>query len=125
VLSPLLKTLRQPPDYVEEYRSEFGYLGPALHASVLKARTQPTPSPATSSACSTNATATATPAPPTIAAPTPRSLSGQTAIMQTGLSFSFVLWFLGGTVSVHVRISMILEFQAILILLQIGQKRRP
>jgi hypothetical protein len=92
VLSPLLKTLRQPPDYVEEYRNEFGYLGPALHTAVLKARTQPAPNPATSSACTTNATATTTPAPPTVAAPTPRSLSGQTAIVQTGLSWSFVLW---------------------------------
>jgi transcription initiation factor TFIID subunit 6 len=100
VLSPLLKTLRQPPDYVEEYRSEFGYLGPALHTAVLKARTQPTPSPAASSACAANATATAAPTPPTIAAPTPRSLSGQTAIVQTGLSMSFILW----ETSLHVRI---------------------
>ncbi|XP_023720508.1 transcription initiation factor TFIID subunit 6 isoform X2 [Cryptotermes secundus] len=86
VLSPLLKTLRQPPDYVEEYRSEFGYLGPALHAAVLKARTQPTTSTATPSTCTANATTTATAAPPTIAAPTPRSLSGPTAIVQTGPS---------------------------------------
>jgi transcription initiation factor TFIID subunit 6 len=95
VLCPLLKTLRQPPDYLEEYRSEFGYLGPVLHAAVLKARTQPTTSPATPSACTANAAATATPAPPTIPAPIPRSISGPTAMVQTGLSMSFVFWFLG------------------------------
>jgi hypothetical protein len=114
VLSPLLKTLRQPPDYVEEYRNEFGYLGPALHAAVLKARTQPT-NPATSTACTTNATATATPAPPTIAAPTPRGLSGQTAIVQTGLPLCFVLWFSGGYVTMF-KIYVILEFEGVLVL---------
>ncbi|XP_021926044.1 transcription initiation factor TFIID subunit 6 isoform X2 [Zootermopsis nevadensis] len=85
VLSPLLKTLRQPPDYVEEYRNEFGYLGPALHTAVLKARAQPA-NPAASAVGTTNATATATPAPPTIAAPTPRGLPSQTGIVQTGSS---------------------------------------
>lgn len=94
MLSPLLKTLRQPPDYVEEYRNEFGYLGPALHTAVLKARTQPA-NPATSATSTTNATATATPVPPTITAPAPRSLSGQTAIVERGLLLSFVLWFSG------------------------------
>ena len=85
VLSPLLKTLRQPPDYVEEYRTEYGYLGPALHAAVLKARTQPAPNPATSSASTAAVAATATPAPPTVTTPTPRGLTSQTAIVQTGL----------------------------------------
>jgi transcription initiation factor TFIID subunit 6 len=94
VLSPLLKTLRQPPDYVEEYRTEYGYLGPALHAAVLKARTQPAPNPATSSANNANAAATAAPAPPTVTAPTPRGLSSQAAIVQTGLLLH--LCFLGG-----------------------------
>lgn len=90
MLSPLLKTLRQPPDYVEEYRNEFGYLGPALHTAVLKARAQPA-NPAASAVGTTNATATATPAPPTIAAPTPRGLPSQTGIVQTGLPLTFVL----------------------------------
>ncbi|KAJ9576652.1 hypothetical protein L9F63_025450, partial [Diploptera punctata] len=81
VLSPLLKTIRQPPDFLEEYRNEFGYLGPALHAAVVKARTQPTPSPSTSTPNATGVSTT--PAPPPVAAPTPRSISGQTTIVQT------------------------------------------
>ncbi|XP_067014277.1 transcription initiation factor TFIID subunit 6 isoform X5 [Anabrus simplex] len=44
VLVPLLKSQRQPPDYLDDYRAEYGYLGPALHAAVVKARTQPPPS---------------------------------------------------------------------------------
>ncbi|KAJ8870858.1 hypothetical protein PR048_027159 [Dryococelus australis] len=43
VLSPVLRTLRQPPDYVEEYVSEYGSLGPHLHSAVVKARAQPAP----------------------------------------------------------------------------------
>ncbi|XP_069687413.1 transcription initiation factor TFIID subunit 6 isoform X1 [Periplaneta americana] len=84
VMSPLLKTIRQPPDYLEEYRAEYGYLGPALHTAVMKARTQPPPNPATSVAGTTNASATTTPAPPTIATPTPRGLTGPTTIVQAG-----------------------------------------
>ncbi|KAK7873442.1 hypothetical protein R5R35_000224 [Gryllus longicercus] len=41
VLVPVLKTIRSPPDYVEEYRNEYGYMGPALHTAVVKARSQP------------------------------------------------------------------------------------
>lgn len=37
---PILKMTRQPPDNVDEYRQEFGYLGPALHAAVTRARAQ-------------------------------------------------------------------------------------
>ncbi|XP_023012182.2 TBP-associated factor 6 [Leptinotarsa decemlineata] len=43
VLAPVLKTIRGPPDNLEEYRQEYGYLGIALHAAVIKARTQPNP----------------------------------------------------------------------------------
>lgn len=44
----MLKTLRQPPDLVEEYKQEFGYIGIALSTAVSKARTQPsTTTPAT------------------------------------------------------------------------------
>ncbi|PSN55976.1 Transcription initiation factor TFIID subunit 6 [Blattella germanica] len=71
VLAPLLKTIRQPPDFLEEYRAEFGYLGAALHGAVVKARTQPTPSPSASTA-GTTVSAT-TPTPPSVAAPTPRA----------------------------------------------------
>ena len=38
----MLKTFRQPPDNLEDYKTEFGYLGPLLHAAVVKARQTPT-----------------------------------------------------------------------------------
>uniref|UniRef100_A0A146M2U4 Transcription initiation factor TFIID subunit 6 n=2 Tax=Lygus hesperus TaxID=30085 RepID=A0A146M2U4_LYGHE len=38
-LPPLLKTLRSPPDSLDEYRSDYGMsLGTSLHSAVLKAR---------------------------------------------------------------------------------------
>lgn len=40
-MAPVLKTIRSPPDYVEEYKQDYGYIGPALCAAVAKARTQP------------------------------------------------------------------------------------
>lgn len=60
MLAPQLKSVRSPPDYVEEYRQEYGYLGGALHAAVVKARQQPSlPTPsAASSASSASAVAT-------------------------------------------------------------------
>lgn len=43
VLAPVLKSIRNPPDNLEEYKQEYGYMGPSLHSAVIKARTQPTP----------------------------------------------------------------------------------
>ncbi|CAG9862733.1 unnamed protein product [Phyllotreta striolata] len=43
VLAPVLKSIRSPPDNLEEYKQEFGYMGVSLHSAVVKARTQPTP----------------------------------------------------------------------------------
>lgn len=40
-VAPVLKNIRNPPDYVEEYKQDYGYIGPALCAAVAKARTQP------------------------------------------------------------------------------------
>ncbi|XP_059479907.1 transcription initiation factor TFIID subunit 6 isoform X2 [Neocloeon triangulifer] len=40
-LVPHLKTVRSGPDYIEDYRQEYGYLGSSLHAGMLKARQQP------------------------------------------------------------------------------------
>lgn len=48
--SPVLKTLRNPPDVVEEYKKDYGFLGPTLHQGVIKARTAPPPTPACTSA---------------------------------------------------------------------------
>merc|ERR1719309_1022009 len=39
-VSPVLKTLRYPPDNVEEYKSEFGSLGSYLQAGVVRSRQQ-------------------------------------------------------------------------------------
>ncbi|KAF5307737.1 hypothetical protein FQR65_LT06608 [Abscondita terminalis] len=41
VLAPIIKNLRSQPDYFEEYKADYGYLGPALQTAVMKARTQP------------------------------------------------------------------------------------
>ncbi|KAF7271491.1 TBP-associated factor 6 [Rhynchophorus ferrugineus] len=41
VISPILKSIRNPPDNLEEYKQEYGYLGVVLHNAVVKARTQP------------------------------------------------------------------------------------
>ncbi|XP_050085889.1 transcription initiation factor TFIID subunit 6 isoform X1 [Anopheles aquasalis] len=35
---PVLKTLRNPPDLVEEYKRDYGCLGPTFHQGVVKAR---------------------------------------------------------------------------------------
>uniref|UniRef100_T1J711 TAF6 C-terminal HEAT repeat domain-containing protein n=1 Tax=Strigamia maritima TaxID=126957 RepID=T1J711_STRMM len=41
ILAPVIKTIRQPPDNVEEYKAEYGYFGQMLHSGVVKARQQP------------------------------------------------------------------------------------
>ncbi|XP_019867093.2 transcription initiation factor TFIID subunit 6-like [Aethina tumida] len=48
-LGPVLKNLRSTPDNIEEYKQDYGYLGPALHNAVVKARTQPQPPPVSTS----------------------------------------------------------------------------
>ena len=39
-VSPVLKSLRDPPDFIEDYRLEFGSLGQPLHSGVERARKQ-------------------------------------------------------------------------------------
>ena len=39
-VSPVLKTLRDPPDNPEEYKAVYGSLGPYLHQGVVRARQQ-------------------------------------------------------------------------------------
>ncbi|XP_013390534.1 uncharacterized protein LOC106158949 [Lingula anatina] len=41
LVSPVLKTIRKPPDNVEEYKEEYGFLGNLLYLSVTKLRQQP------------------------------------------------------------------------------------
>ncbi|GFY53499.1 transcription initiation factor TFIID subunit 6 [Trichonephila inaurata madagascariensis] len=47
VLSPVLKSSNTIGDSLEDYRNEFGYLGPFLHSHVMRARQQATTSLAT------------------------------------------------------------------------------
>nr|CAH7741909.1 unnamed protein product [Callosobruchus chinensis] len=61
VLAPILRSTRQPPDNLEEYRQDYGYLGGTLHSAVLKARTQPATTAPTSSNVATSSSASATP----------------------------------------------------------------
>lgn len=53
VVAPVLKGMRPAPDFVEEYKQDFGYVGPALCAAVAKARTQPTTLTTTTAATTT------------------------------------------------------------------------
>ncbi|KAL7034203.1 hypothetical protein ACKWTF_007898 [Chironomus riparius] len=50
VCAPVLKTMRPAPDVLEDYKRDFGFLGPALHQSVMKARQTPNTAQPTSSA---------------------------------------------------------------------------
>lgn len=47
ILAPILKTTRNPPDYVHDYQDDYGCLGPFLQAAVVKARTQSPPASTT------------------------------------------------------------------------------
>lgn len=46
-VAPVLKTLRNPPDTVTDYKAEYGYLGPQLQVAVVKARQAPPPTATT------------------------------------------------------------------------------
>ncbi|XP_028967563.1 transcription initiation factor TFIID subunit 6 [Galendromus occidentalis] len=41
VLSPVLKSIRRPPDDLDQYNAEFGYIGQFLHAQVQRLRQTP------------------------------------------------------------------------------------
>lgn len=56
VCTPVIKNMRNPPDYLDDYRNEYGYLGIALQNAVHKARMQPATAPATASATSNSIT---------------------------------------------------------------------
>ncbi|XP_063977607.1 transcription initiation factor TFIID subunit 6-like isoform X2 [Diachasmimorpha longicaudata] len=61
-VAPILKTMRSAPDFVDDYKQDYGYLGPALCAAVAKARTQPA---AVAHSPSTSGTGLAATQPPT------------------------------------------------------------
>ncbi|XP_065360015.1 transcription initiation factor TFIID subunit 6 [Calliphora vicina] len=41
VCPPILKQIRNPPDFSDEYKNDFGFLGPSLCQAVVKARNTP------------------------------------------------------------------------------------
>lgn len=52
VCAPVLKTMRSTPDVLEDYKRDFGFLGPALHQSVIKARQAPSSTTTSSTSAS-------------------------------------------------------------------------
>ena len=44
-VTPVLKSIRNPPDTVNDYKNDYGYLGPQLQVAVVKARQTPVPAP--------------------------------------------------------------------------------
>ncbi|XP_012262477.2 transcription initiation factor TFIID subunit 6 [Athalia rosae] len=93
VVAPVLKGMRPAPDYVEEYKQDFGYVGPALCAAVAKARTQPavlTPSSSTATTLTANqqqgpTTTTTKPIVQSVAASSPgQPPAGRTIVLGSG-----------------------------------------
>lgn len=83
VCTPVVKNLRNPPDYLDDYRAEYGYLGVALQNSVYKARCQPATTAATTTISSTPITSVG----PTLA----RTVTAPTNIVQTVSHFFLFL----------------------------------
>lgn len=55
-----MKTVRPAPDNLEEYKSDYGYMGITLHSAVLKARATPqTPAASSGSGAANNSPITA------------------------------------------------------------------
>lgn len=78
VLSPVLKTSNIVGESLEDYRTEFGYLGPFLHSHVMRSRQQTTTAnttPRPSLTVSQPRIVSTTPRPPTIVA-MPRTSAG-------------------------------------------------
>ncbi|KAK3918177.1 Transcription initiation factor TFIID subunit 6 [Frankliniella fusca] len=53
ILPPILKSVRSPPDNLEDYKSDYGFMGPLLHSAVVKARASPQ-TPSSSAGSGTN-----------------------------------------------------------------------
>ncbi|XP_077291483.1 transcription initiation factor TFIID subunit 6-like isoform X2 [Arctopsyche grandis] len=71
VLPPVIKTVRNPPDQIDDYRRDFGYLGTTLYNIVSKNRMTPSTTPSTTSGGTTPTTPSATPLSVTVVASTP------------------------------------------------------
>lgn len=88
VLAPVIRQLRPPPDVQEDYRREYGYLGPSLQQAVSKIRS----SPAGGGAGGGGAVAVVTCTPPLVpSAPSPSNLSHTSKTVETVLSRNVVI----------------------------------
>lgn len=69
--APVVKTIRNTPDVVEDYKRDYGFLGPTLHQAVLKARNAPAVPAASTSVTMSAQTpvVVSSPIPPTISRP--------------------------------------------------------
>ncbi|GAB0088830.1 Transcription initiation factor TFIID subunit 6 [Sergentomyia squamirostris] len=66
VSAPVLKTMRNLPDIVEDYKRDYGFLGPTLHQAVVKARSAPTPAAVTTPPNNNSVTIVTTPIAPSM-----------------------------------------------------------
>lgn len=57
--APVLKTIRNPPDNVDDYKRDYGFIGIALQQAVSKARNAPPP-PLSTDKCSSSMTSAST-----------------------------------------------------------------
>lgn len=87
-LAPIIKTMRQPPDVLEDYKNDYGYLGPVLQGAVIKARNQPSvPTTVATTNCTVVTSATTvisgvTPVRPTVPGITTTNITpGRTIVM--------------------------------------------
>ncbi|XP_059620921.1 transcription initiation factor TFIID subunit 6 isoform X2 [Phlebotomus argentipes] len=69
VSAPVLKTIRNAPDIVEDYKRDYGFLGPTLHQAVVKARSAPPAPTVTTPPNNNSVTIVTTPIAPSISRP--------------------------------------------------------
>ncbi|XP_055698874.1 transcription initiation factor TFIID subunit 6 isoform X2 [Phlebotomus papatasi] len=69
VSAPVLKTIRNAPDIVEDYKRDYGFLGPTLHQAVVKARSAPPAPTVTTPPNNNSVTIVTTPIAPSINRP--------------------------------------------------------
>ncbi|KAJ0181270.1 hypothetical protein K1T71_003355 [Dendrolimus kikuchii] len=86
VLAPVVRQLRQPPDLPEDYKRDYGYLGPSLQQAVSKVRASP------SGGGSGGAVAVVTCTPPLVpSAPSPSIISHTAKPVETVTSRNVVI----------------------------------
>ncbi|KAE8751016.1 hypothetical protein FOCC_FOCC002101 [Frankliniella occidentalis] len=84
ILPPILKSIRSPPDNLDDYKLEYGFIGPLLHSAVVKARSAPqTPTSTTGSGGTSNSNMTGA-VPSGVLPTTPRSITQLTGVSPGG-----------------------------------------